>query len=157
MLDRKQNMTSDKTRSIQVSNKDFFEILFPFLEAGKPIKINVVGSSMRPFICNGDQVVLSPYQSNDLKIGRIVLAEYNGKFVLHRIIKIKDGKFFLAGDGNTHQIEIVSLSDIKAILTQAMRHNRDLDSNTKIKMSLSLLWYYLRPLRKIWRKLKQTR
>ncbi|HAK31297.1 S24 family peptidase [Sphingobacterium siyangense] len=149
-------MTIDITGSIQMSNNQFFDILLPFLEKGKPIKINVVGNSMRPFICNGDQVILANCAVDELKIGRVVLANYRNKFVLHRIISIKGRKICLAGDGNTHQIEIISPSDVKAIAIAASRNSRDLHLNAKINIGLSMLWYYLRPLRKIWRKLKQT-
>ena len=57
------------------------------LQAGKKVKIRITGSSMEPFISDGDTVVLISFKPQFLKLGMILLGDYKDMTILHRLVK----------------------------------------------------------------------
>ena len=78
------------------------DILFPVIEetikSGTDVKLKVSGTSMYPLVgSRRDSVLLTKVKS--LKVGDVPLFKRaDGKFVLHRIVKIKDGAYGMRGD-----------------------------------------------------------
>lgn len=69
------------------------------------------GVSMRPFIEGGsDKVILVACKGP--RVGMIVLAKIESRYVLHRIYKIKGEKIILRGDGNLTGSEECTAADI---------------------------------------------
>ena len=67
------------------------------LKRGQSVRLTVNGCSMIPFIYNGDVAEIEPVKK--LHCGDIVLAEPStGHFVIHRIVRVNKGKFWLRGD-----------------------------------------------------------
>lgn len=129
-----------------------FEQVSSFLEQGKYVTIPVKGSSMMPFLKEGDSVTLKPVVSKELTKGLIVLAELGGKVILHRVVRFERGNICLAGDGNLVTHELVSSADIMAVLVYSSRSKRITYLNQYWWRSLGLFWYWARPLRRIIRK-----
>lgn len=68
------------------------------LERGQRVRMTCTGLSMRPFIRDGDTVELEPPDS-PVVVGDIVLVQsLSGYCVLHRVVRLAEGSFFLAGD-----------------------------------------------------------
>jgi SOS-response transcriptional repressor LexA len=134
-------------KSYRVPNQMFFDIIESELKTGKSVKFNVAGNSMLPFLKDSDQVVIKQPNLSDVKIGDILLVKYEGKFILHRLVKISNGEYYLAGDGNLDQIERVSEADVLALVVKGFRGKRELKVNNKLNKRLGLVWYYIRPLR----------
>ncbi|NAW51344.1 hypothetical protein GNY06_08105 [Elizabethkingia argentiflava] len=128
-----------------ISNELFFQYVLERLEAEKKVKILVAGTSMEPFLQNGDQVVLKRAVDEDIRKGVIVLARFNQGYILHRIVHLHKEKVTLAGDGNISQVEIVSREDILGVVIQAYRLNREIMLNAL----LGMIWYKLRWIRSI--------
>jgi hypothetical protein len=63
------------------------------------------------------------------------------------LVKISNGEYYLAGDGNLDQIERVSEADVLALVVKGFRGKRELKVNNKLNKRLGLVWYYIRPLR----------
>lgn len=63
-------------------------------------RFTVSGHSMRPTFYAGDIVLVSrlPYVFQNPKIGDIIVFKNNGKQIIKRIVKIKDGKYVVSGD-----------------------------------------------------------
>ncbi|MGE8422563.1 MAG: S24/S26 family peptidase [Sphingobacterium siyangense] len=80
--------TSDNTTRI-ISNEDYFKEVQRILGEGKEVRIRIKGGSMRPFIQDGDSVVLSVYQGQSLALGCNVLVKDKDKFVFHRLVSKK--------------------------------------------------------------------
>lgn len=148
-------MNDDKNKkSFKVQNDLFFEIITDDLKKGKSVKFNVSGKSMMPFLNHGDQVVVKQPSGLDVKKGDIILVKYQGKFILHRLVKIKGVKYYLAGDGNLDQIEIVEKEDVLGLVTGGSRGEELLKVNSDFNKKLGLIWYYIRPLRYLFSKFK---
>lgn len=91
------------------------EILLPEFERlinnGHTVEFTPQGVSMRPFIEGGrDSVLLK--RPKRLKVGYIVLAKINERYVLHRIVKITPEQVILRGDGNLKGQEVCTANDI---------------------------------------------
>lgn len=67
----------------------------------KNIKFKARGSSMRPFVKDGDVVEIQPKEAGKIKNGDIVLFN-NGSdaLCLHRVIKIENGVLLIKGDAS---------------------------------------------------------
>ncbi|MFE7085350.1 S24/S26 family peptidase [Sphingobacterium spiritivorum] len=148
-------IVSDKNKYI-MDNDLFFEQVRQMLDNNKTVKIPVTGTSMSPFLCPDDHVVLEKILKTDLTCGRVVLAVWNKAYILHRIVwKEKNGeRIRLAGDGNLVQVENTTLSDILAVVVTAYRGEKKINIDSTLQIYVGLIWYRLRFLRRVYHKLK---
>lgn len=145
-----------KSKSKIVSNADYFAQVQRMLHAGKEVRIRIKGQSMRPFIHDGDTVMLRAYQGQSLPLGCNILAKDKGKFVFHRLVAKKKGQYVLAGDGNLVLHEYIAESDIIAVAY--MHYPKDSEAAIAIHRPWprlrGLAWYHIRLLRRILIKFK---
>ena len=84
----------------------------------------VRGLSMLPLLRQGRDVVVIEKPKEELKKYDVVLFHrQTGQYVLHRILKKKDGKYWIVGDNNVTG-EMVSEEQILGILTSVKRGER---------------------------------
>lgn len=108
-----------------IANDELLGEVCTLLAAGKKVKIRAKGTSMEPFI-HGDKdtLLLAPVET--LHKGDIVLARISeGRYILHRIIRISGEQIILMGDGNLFKTEECSISDIYGIAVTAIRHGEE--------------------------------
>jgi len=67
---------------------------------------------MRPFLRDGDKVVLIPANIRNVKKGMIVLAQTSLGTVLHRVVSINSERVLLRGDANLCQLEQANIENI---------------------------------------------
>ena len=73
---------------VTIPNSVLFEEVAAVLQEGREAVITPTGNSMRPFIRGGvDRVVLG--LRDTLAVGDIVLARFDGRYILHRILGIR--------------------------------------------------------------------
>lgn len=130
-----------------IGNRQYFEEVRRLLISGKEIQIPVRGHSMKPFIKEGNYVQLEAFQKRHLKLGMILLALHEGRYVLHRLVKIKKNFLVLAGDGNINQLEYVSHEETFAVVTIKTFDGKEKDMQGFIPRILGLSWYYSRGIR----------
>ncbi|MDE6380586.1 MAG: S24/S26 family peptidase [Muribaculaceae bacterium] len=140
-----------ETRSID--NKILIGETCLHLSQGRTVKLRAKGNSMRPFIHgNKDILVLSPV--NSLRKGDIALARIDGKrYVIHRVIDIKDDIVTLMGDGNLYQTEECFRSDIYGIVEKAIRGKKERNLKSTCYHIMALAWRTMLPIRRIKAKL----
>ena len=112
------------------------------LKDGKVIVIVPQGISMLPFIKGGvDQVYL--LKKDKVEVGDIVLVEYHGKHILHRVYAIDGERITLMGDGNLEGTEEVKATDILGTAVEIVgpdgRHRQP---------KKAWLWRHLLPIRR---------
>ena len=114
---------------------------------GKDVEILAKGESMYPFLRHGkDSVILR--RADNLQLYDIVLAKTGNEYVLHRIIKIEDNdNIILMGDGNIHDTETVTRTDICAVVTIIAR-NRGKGKEIDNERNMAIMWRRLLPIRK---------
>ena len=92
-----------------------------FLAEGRSVVILTKGLSMLPFI-RGDKDSVVLEKAAALAPGDIALAEVApGKWVLHRVIEVKDARVTLRGDGNIRGVEKCSPEAVAGVVTEIQR------------------------------------
>lgn len=114
----------------------FYPLMLEAFEENKTFSFPVKGTSMRPFLKNGDIVTLKKFDGN-AKIGDVLFYRRDDmSFVLHRVRKIKNNKLYIVGDHQT-PLEEVSYDKIIATTINYKKSNKDKIYNMKgIKYSL---------------------
>lgn len=146
-------MKKPSTHTTTLPNAWYFEQVMETLAQGKNVKIPVTGDSMSPFLVNGDAVELFAPVRKKPKRGSIILAYFNRKYVLHRVVRQKGGRIWMAGDGNLGQVEELTEADVCAIAYRAFRGDHSWMCDTVMCRWLGVLWFGLRPCRRIWNKI----
>ena len=130
------------------------EVLLPeverLLSSGTCVTIRTKGNSMLPFIV-GDRDCVTVEPANNLIHGDIVLAHLrkNDRYVLHRIIEIKDGLVTLMGDGNLFGREYCQTADICGKVHIILRKGKIMiDPNNKTERRKAAIWIKLLPVRR---------
>lgn len=138
---------------IRIANGPWFEEVTALLKEGKWVSIPVKGKSMEPFIREGDSVMLKPYRRKDIRHGTVVLARVAGGVVLHRVVRHKREELWLAGDANLSQHEHIGFGDVLATAIRHHRGKRSSPMNLRRKRLAGMLWYCLRPARRVMKKI----
>ncbi|MBO4811031.1 MAG: S24/S26 family peptidase [Prevotella sp.] len=139
-------------RVLQVQNEVFLPAVLEQLKENpeKTATINLRGRSMRPFLEDGRDKAMLQLLKEPCRVGEPVLAEIApGHFVLHRIVKMDQGKVTLRGDGNLSD-EHCTEDDIRAKAVGFFRKGRtkpDLISGRKWR-TYSWIWMRLFPIRR---------
>lgn len=144
-----ENTSENETRVL--SNENYFAEVQRILREGKEVRIRVKGNSMRPFIQDGDTVLLRAYSGTTVPLGSNILAKDKDKFVFHRLVGKKNGQYILAGDGNLVLREYIEATDIIAIAY--LHYPKNYESSIAIHRPWArfrgLGWYYMRLFRRL--------
>ncbi len=137
----------DKGR-LEAQTDDFFPVVEELIRGGGQVKITVTGNSMYPMLRDrADSVVLTaPPQ----KLKRFELPLYrreNGKYVLHRILKIKNGMYTMCGDNQTTLENDVAREQIVAVAKEFCRNGKTISCTNPLYRLAAALWGVLRPFR----------
>lgn len=142
-----------ETREKKVSTHDLFPLVKELLADNRQAVFTVTGYSMIPFLGNGrDQVKVEKRDAEKLKKGDIILFQQEEKpydYILHRIYRIKNGKFQTMGDGNTYMDDPVSPQQIIGVVTTVYRKGREIDCHSRRWRAAAALWRANRPFRGI--------
>lgn len=131
----------------------------PFIEdvlaSGGSISFAPKGKSMLPLIEEGkDSVVLSPLKHKPKKYDLVLYRRGNGQFVLHRIVKAKNGFFVMCGDNQTDYEFDISENDVIGTVTAIVHNGKKIEStNIRYKLFLKHL-YFKRTVKRIFIKTK---
>lgn len=91
--------------TIRVPMEQLAEVLLLQLREGGKAELTVTGSSMRPMLHHGkDKVQLSLRKPVHKDV--ILYKRDSGRYILHRIVRVKDGVFICAGDNQWETEEI---------------------------------------------------
>lgn len=65
------------------------EIGASLLSEGRSVRFKLGGSSMFPFLRQGDVAAIDPLPMSQLKLGQVIVFENNGRWIAHRLVAIK--------------------------------------------------------------------
>ena len=107
-----------------------------------------VGVSMRPMLRNRrDRVIIKPVGKERLKKWDLPLYRRpDGKYVLHRIIGVRDGYYIIRGD-NTYAKEKVPDEWILGVMTEFYRGDRHYTAEQGSYRRYAAFWQTVYPLR----------
>ncbi len=118
-----------------IDNRLFFDEVAEQLALGHAVRIRARGNSMLPFIRDGrDVLVLEHPGERDFVRGQVLLAQlHDGRYVIHRVVKVKGDRLRLRGDGNLQVYEMCSRAEVLAEVTEVVRGERMLGSEALVQ------------------------
>lgn len=132
-----------------VSGEEFAPVLEEILSSGGSVSLVVSGSSMRPFLKHGRDVVhIRTCKDKDLKCGQILLFKRpDQSLILHRIRRmLSDGRLVMNGDGQAW-CETISADQVIAVVSSVERNGWNLSCDHILFRLWNLIWYPTRPIR----------
>lgn len=104
------------------------------------------GVSMQPMLYqNRDIVVIETFEGR-LKPYDVALYRRGSRYVLHRILSLGDGVYYIRGD-NTYTIETVPEKNVLGVLTSFVRNGRQHQVTEPGYRFYSRFWHRIYPLR----------
>ena len=87
---------------LSLSGPDLEALLRAVLARNVPFRFRARGSSMHPFIRDGDRVTVSPATDANFHLGDVVACVDNGagRLIVHRITAASRGVYLIQGDNN---------------------------------------------------------
>ena len=112
-----------------------------YLDENGSLIYSNVGVSMLPLLRQGkDLFILEKKKSERFKIGDVVLYRRNNKYVLHRIIDVRENDYVILGDNCTEKEYGIKNVDILAIMTGFIRNGKKYSINDFIYKIYLLIW-----------------
>lgn len=114
------------------------------LERGARVRFRATGGSMVPFLRNNDLVELERVTDNHYRPGDIVLAQRSdGGYVLHRIMRLAEGRGLVASDGGQTD-GWIPFDNMVARARAVQRRGRWLRLDTPMARLAGLFWARIR-------------
>lgn len=145
----------------KIPNGLFFSRVETEIAGGRPVRFRLKGWSMFPLLRDGqDEVVLYPCTEDELMPMDVVLFRYNGRHVLHRIIRRNGALLYIRGDGSFVAQEQCTVTDVVGKLRFVIRPSGRVVSVNGWSWRLpSMLWsrtgIFRKPLLRILRRLAE--
>ena len=106
----------------RIANECFFAWVESEIKSGRSVKFRVKGNSMMPLLRNGkDEVVVGPYDKEELKLFDVILFRQTDRYVLHRIIQKRGSRYLMQGDGVCRFYEECEDTDIIGVVRRVCR------------------------------------
>jgi signal peptidase len=116
--------------TLTLPNAAIVELMEAVLEKGGVFRLHARGTSMIPFLRDGDVLTVAPFGNRPPLLGEVVAfsdpASKRSPLVVHRIVGRHKTGFVVQGDGNGCAPEIVSPENIVGMLVKAERDGRPL-------------------------------
>jgi hypothetical protein len=95
-------------------------------EKGASLRFKARGSSMSPFIKDGDVITISPLVPGELKCGAVCACAHpeTHMLVVHRIVRVTPRGLWFRGDSAPYPDGCVSVEDVLGVLTHVERGGR---------------------------------
>ncbi len=130
---------------------DLMPLIREQLDSGSSVRIHPRGTSMLPMIREGvDSVVLSKLPEGLKKYEVILYQRENGKYVLHRLIKVGKDYTFI-GDNQFEKEEGITREQLIARVSSFYRGDKKISVDAPSYRFYCRAWYGSRGIRRIWR------
>lgn len=109
----------------QVDTREYVSVLREIAEEGKVVSMLIAGSSMAPFLCHNRDYIYFTRPERELRRGDMVFYQRDGgRYVMHRIYKIKPDGYYMVGDAQTQIEGPLRRDQIFALIIQAKRKGK---------------------------------
>ena len=114
------------------------------------------GVSMYPLIRREGDLIVIKKIDGDLKKYDVPLFRRNtGEYVLHRIVKVKDGKYDIRGDNCIYSEKGIEKSAVIGVLDAVVRGGKEIKMETPGQKAYARLWCAIYYPRALFMRLKQ--
>ena len=112
------------------------------------------GTSMEPMLRQNRDLVIIEVPSVRLQKYDVALYRRGDKYVLHRVIGVKDDHYRIRGD-NTYSIEQIPFEDVIGVLVRFNRKGKLHSVTDRSYRFYVRFWNAIYPLRAAWRRVRQ--
>lgn len=114
-----------------------------------------VGVSMLPLLRQQKDLFTIEKRQGQCKKYDVVLYKRPPKsYVLHRVVEVREDSYVILGDNCINKEYGIKDEDIIGVMTSFVRNGKEYSVGHKGYRLYSAVWYFLYPLRKVWRKCK---
>jgi signal peptidase len=139
-------------KTAHLRDADLLELSKDIFKKGKSIRFQAKGWSMRPFIRDGDFIVVSPIENSSIRTGDVVFyLTTENKVMVHRVIKkYKKDKdngitMFIKGDATFSSPEKIDMQNVLGKVIAVERNGRKKRLDTKFYQLKGLLFAVISP------------
>lgn len=136
--------------TLTISNELMMAEIRKAIAEGKYVQLRCKGNSMNPFLVSGrDSLLLYPFTDEDIVPGAVILGkDVSGRYLVHRIVGVKDDYVILNGDGNFQRsYEKVMKSEILAAVKAVVRKDKQVSFDSRKWRLYSAFWRFAAKLR----------
>jgi len=140
-----------------LSAPPFARLAIDLSVAGRPFKVAVYGTSMFPFIRNGDVITITPFRSR-IRRGRVIaFLRRDGRLIIHRVVKVLPDGVITKGDNLPETDTPLSFERIIGTVNTVHRNDRRIRFGVAGISGMLVAWLslcdWLLPLRRLRRRL----
>jgi phage repressor protein C with HTH and peptisase S24 domain len=108
------------------------------LDKGKPVRFEARGTSMHPFIQDGDVVTVVPLAGPDPRPGDVTAFVHaaTGGVRVHRVVKVDAGRYLLKGDNALDGDGAVSRDMILGLVVRLERGGRAIPVGSSLRAAI---------------------
>ena len=139
-----------------IQGEELMDFLRERLASGQSVRyLPFRGISMLPMLRQGkDAVEISPLPSRLQKYDIPVYRYPSGKYVMHRIVSVRDDHYICLGD-NLTELETIYPEQMIGIVTAFKRGEKRISVEDPLYRGYCFVWCLLFPVRKAWRQVKK--
>uniref|UniRef100_UPI0040575010 S24/S26 family peptidase n=1 Tax=Agathobacter sp. TaxID=2021311 RepID=UPI0040575010 len=143
--------------NIQKNRQERMSPLEKEIASGKPMITITVGDSMKPLLLHRSSRVVIVKADKELKKNDLPMYKRpNGKFVMHRIIKVDEDFYYTRGD-NRAGLEKVPKEWVQGVVTEIYRKEKHFSVDNRWYQCYVTLWNMLYPFRWFFYKLRSIK
>ncbi|MHA2427778.1 MAG: S24/S26 family peptidase [Candidatus Hermodarchaeia archaeon] len=132
---------------LSLNHPEFAQLSSEILEKGNALRFTAHGSSMAPFIRDGDVLTVEPATISELRMGDIVLYRTEGDSVVaHRIVGILGSSLKVRGDASPGSESFIAPDQVLGVIIIVERTGDQIKINEGLWRVLGLLWIFTYPL-----------
>ncbi len=138
------NYQPSASRSVSI-----LDLTTDLLSQGLRVSFRASGSSMKPFIMDGEVITVAPVAASSIRRGDIILYCFKQTIIAHSVVRIKRGEnkeplFILRGDLSCSGDEPVRPQQVLGRVVSVERNRRSIDLNsTRARMQrIAYTWAF---------------
>lgn len=142
--------------NVDVDTREYVAVLKEMVDQGMEVSMTVSGTSMEPFLIHNQDRIYFQKPKGPIKKGDMVFFQRKtGEYVMHRIMRVRDHRYYLAGDHQTFLEGPIEESRIFAKVVSVERAGVWLSEDDCVWRFYAVWWRRLFWVRKVVNKLKR--
>ena len=133
-----------------IDTQEYLSVIRELVQQQKEVSLVVTGNSMAPFLIHKRDTICFKKPENPFKVGDMVFYQRtNGKFVMHRVYKVKLDELYTIGDAQRMVEGPIKKSQVFAVVTKVKRNGKWLTPGSFWWEFFACFWIRIVPLRHI--------
>ena len=141
----------------EVDAQEYMAVLRELIEEGHQVSLLISGSSMSPFLIHHRDTIYFKKPDRELKVGDMVFYRRgNGKYIMHRIRRIRPEGFYMIGDAQTEIEGPLQREQIFGLITAVERKGKLIQPGDFWWEFFAKVWLRIIPLRRLIQRIYQV-